>query len=95
MTTDLAPPADVEAPSSEGPLRLLYLNRLERRKGIIELISAVRSLPGRRSRPDNRWRRHDERPGWNVHAGACGALAASAISGSSSSIGSPTRRCRG
>ena len=45
MTTDLAPPADVEAPSSEGPLRLLYLNRLERRKGIIELISAVRSLP--------------------------------------------------
>ena len=45
MTTDLAPPADVEAPSSEGPLRLLYLNRLERRKGITELISAVRSLP--------------------------------------------------
>ena len=35
----------MEAPSSEGPLRLLYLNRLERRKGIIELISAVRSLP--------------------------------------------------
>ena len=45
MTTDLSPPSDVEAPSADGPLRLLYLNRLERRKGIIELISAVRSLP--------------------------------------------------
>jgi glycogen synthase len=45
MTTDLSPPSDVEAPSSDGPLRLLYLNRLEGRKGITELISAVRSLP--------------------------------------------------
>ena len=45
MTTDLSPPSDVEAPSADGPLRLLYLNRLERRKGITELISAVRSLP--------------------------------------------------
>jgi glycogen synthase len=45
MTTDLSPPSDVEAPSADGPVRLLYLNRLERRKGITELISAVRSLP--------------------------------------------------
>ncbi len=45
MTTELSPPSDVEAPSADGPLRLLYLNRLERRKGITELIAAVRSLP--------------------------------------------------
>jgi glycogen synthase len=45
MTTDLSSPSDVATPSSDGPLRLLYLNRLERRKGITELISAVRSLP--------------------------------------------------
>jgi glycosyltransferase involved in cell wall biosynthesis len=45
MTTDLIPPSGVQPPSGAGPLRLLYLNRLERRKGIVELISAVRSLP--------------------------------------------------
>jgi glycosyltransferase involved in cell wall biosynthesis len=45
MTTELAPPSGREPPSGDGPLRLLYLNRLERRKGITELISAVRSLP--------------------------------------------------
>ncbi|HMJ94740.1 MAG TPA: glycosyltransferase family 4 protein, partial [Thermoleophilaceae bacterium] len=45
MTTDLSPPADARSPSADGPVRLLYLNRLERRKGIAELISAVRSLP--------------------------------------------------
>jgi glycogen(starch) synthase len=32
-------------PPAEGPLRLLYLNRLERRKGIEELITALRALP--------------------------------------------------
>jgi glycosyltransferase involved in cell wall biosynthesis len=44
VTADLVPPAGVE-PRPDGPLRLLYLNRLERRKGIVELIAAVRSLP--------------------------------------------------
>lgn len=43
-TTDLAAPAEAGGPRGSGPLRLLYLNRLERRKGIVELISAVRSL---------------------------------------------------
>jgi glycogen synthase len=32
-------------PPPQGPLRLLYLNRLERRKGIAELIAAFRALP--------------------------------------------------
>jgi glycogen synthase len=40
----VAPAADGERPT-DGPLRLLYLNRLERRKGIEELITAVRALP--------------------------------------------------
>jgi glycogen synthase len=45
VTTDMlpAPPAMDSLP--DGPLRLLYLNRLERRKGIDDLIVAVRSLP--------------------------------------------------
>lgn len=33
------------APGGDGPLRVLYLNRLERRKGIEELLTAVASLP--------------------------------------------------
>ena len=45
MTTGLSAPPDVEDPPADGRLRLLYLNRLERRKGIVELISAIRSLP--------------------------------------------------
>jgi glycosyltransferase involved in cell wall biosynthesis len=46
------PPAmsDVPSPtrdigSADGPLRLLYLNRLQKLKGIGELVAAVRSLP--------------------------------------------------
>ncbi len=42
---DLLPPAQAGGPSAEGPLRLLYLNRLERRKGIEELIHAFRAVP--------------------------------------------------
>jgi hypothetical protein len=42
---DLLPPAEARGPSAEGPLRLLYLNRLERRKGIEELITAFRAVP--------------------------------------------------
>jgi glycogen synthase len=45
-TTDVAPSHGADLPGDRGPLRLLYLNRLERRKGVIELIEAVRSLPG-------------------------------------------------
>jgi glycosyltransferase involved in cell wall biosynthesis len=45
MADDLDVPSSTEPPPFDGPLRLLYLNRLERRKGIVELISAVRSLP--------------------------------------------------
>ena len=41
ITADVRPPADV--PPADGPLRLL--SRLEARKGIVELVSAVRSLP--------------------------------------------------
>jgi glycosyltransferase involved in cell wall biosynthesis len=42
---DLLTPASADPPAIDGPLRLLYLNRLERRKGIAELVRAVRSLP--------------------------------------------------
>jgi glycosyltransferase involved in cell wall biosynthesis len=45
MIDDLAVPSSSDLPSTEGPLRLLYLNRLERRKGVVELVTAVRSLP--------------------------------------------------
>jgi glycogen synthase len=38
-----APPLEIEP--AGGPLRLLYLNRLQRLKGIAELVEAVRSLP--------------------------------------------------
>lgn len=44
MADDLAAHTSVDIPA-DGPLRLLYLNRLERRKGIAELVTAVRSLP--------------------------------------------------
>jgi glycosyltransferase involved in cell wall biosynthesis len=33
--------ADGPEPAADGPLQMLYLNRLERRKGIIEVVSAV------------------------------------------------------
>jgi glycosyltransferase involved in cell wall biosynthesis len=46
----LPAPADLPSPvpleeSPAGPLRLLYLNRLQALKGVTELIAAVRSLP--------------------------------------------------
>lgn len=44
MTDDLALDTSLDLPAN-GPLRLLYLNRLEKRKGIEELVTAVRSLP--------------------------------------------------
>jgi glycosyltransferase involved in cell wall biosynthesis len=43
-TGDMLEPATAAKPP-DGPLRLLYLNRLERRKGIEELVAAVRTLP--------------------------------------------------
>jgi glycosyltransferase involved in cell wall biosynthesis len=45
MADDLDVSSSAELPQTDGPLRLLYLNRLERRKGIVELVTAVRSLP--------------------------------------------------
>jgi glycosyltransferase involved in cell wall biosynthesis len=41
---DLQPEAGV-SPPVDGPLRLLFLNRLEARKGVAELVEAVRGLP--------------------------------------------------
>ena len=41
---DMSAPAGI-TPPADGPIRLLYLSRLEARKGIVELVSAVRSLP--------------------------------------------------
>jgi glycogen synthase len=45
MVDDLSVPVSSDFPPTNGPLRLLYLNRLERRKGIAELVTAVRALP--------------------------------------------------
>src|SRR5918999_637235 len=45
MADDLDVSSSSEPPPADGPLRLLYLNRLERRKGVAELVTAVRSLP--------------------------------------------------
>ena len=45
MADDLDVSSSSEPPPADGPLRLLYLNRLERRKGVAELVRAVRSLP--------------------------------------------------
>jgi glycogen synthase len=46
MIDDLiVPSSSDEPPPAEGALRLLYLNRLERRKGVVQLVTAVRSLP--------------------------------------------------
>jgi glycogen synthase len=42
---DLVAAGEAAGPARDGRLRLLYLNRLERRKGIAELVTAVRSLP--------------------------------------------------
>jgi len=44
ITADVSAP-EVGPPPGAGPVRLLYLSRLEARKGIVELVSAVRSLP--------------------------------------------------
>ena len=43
--SDLRSPAPLDDSAAGGPLRLLYLNRLQRLKGIEELVTAVRSLP--------------------------------------------------
>jgi glycosyltransferase involved in cell wall biosynthesis len=43
--TDLPAPVPLEDSPDSGPIRLLYLNRLQGLKGITELITAVRSLP--------------------------------------------------
>jgi glycosyltransferase involved in cell wall biosynthesis len=45
MIDDLTVPSSSDPPPAEGALRLLYLNRLERRKGVAELVTAMRSLP--------------------------------------------------
>jgi glycogen synthase len=44
VSADIMPEARSDPPPTNGPLRMLYLNRLERRKGIAPLLSAVRSL---------------------------------------------------
>ncbi len=44
------------------PLRLLYAGRIERRKGIHNLIRAMRRLPGDAVPPDDPRRRHDQGP---------------------------------
>jgi glycogen synthase len=44
VSPDLMPAARPEPPPTDGLLRILYLNRLERRKGVAPLLSAVRSL---------------------------------------------------
>ena len=36
---------ELPAPPRDGPLRLLYLGRMQRAKGVIDLVEAVRSLP--------------------------------------------------
>ena len=45
MIADPGLGSSLDPPAGDGPARLLFLNRLERRKGIAELVSAVRSLP--------------------------------------------------
>jgi glycosyltransferase involved in cell wall biosynthesis len=42
---DIPSPAPLEHSPETGPLRLLFLNRLQALKGIVELVTAVRSLP--------------------------------------------------
>lgn len=42
---DMVPGTPLPAPPADGPVRILYLNRLERRKGIEELVAAIVSLP--------------------------------------------------
>ena len=42
---DLPSPAPLVDSPEAGPVRLLYLNRLQRLKGIEELVTAIRSLP--------------------------------------------------
>jgi glycogen synthase len=44
VSAEIMPEAKPDPPPTNGPLRMLYLNRLERRKGIAPLLSAVRSL---------------------------------------------------
>jgi glycosyltransferase involved in cell wall biosynthesis len=44
VSAEIMPEAKPDPPPTKGPLRMLYLNRLERRKGIAPLLSAVRSL---------------------------------------------------
>jgi glycosyltransferase involved in cell wall biosynthesis len=44
VSADIMPEARPDPPPTNGPLRILYLNRLERRKGIAPLLAAVRSL---------------------------------------------------
>jgi glycogen synthase len=44
VSADTMPAGRPGKPPDEGPLRVLYLNRLERRKGIVQLLDAVRSI---------------------------------------------------